>query len=149
MGITIAIHVRLTDYIGSNLYTQLTYKYYENVLKKYNLKNYKIIVFSDDMDKAKNMLNNINLLQNIDLIDANTITTDDEEQLILLCYTNIRICPNSSYSLISCYLTEIFEQINERLYHFPNKWYNLSNENFCIEELINTENTHFLLENIN
>jgi len=57
MGQTIAIHVRLTDYIGNNFYTQLSAKYHENVISQYELTNYKILLFSDDVAKAKNILN--------------------------------------------------------------------------------------------
>lgn len=149
MGNTIAIHIRLTDYVGCHLYTQLTYIYYENILKKYNLCDYKIIVFSDDIVKAKQMLSKINILNNIELIDANSITKDDEEQFIMLCYSNVRICANSSFSLTACYITEIFNLIENRKYHFPNEWYNLPKDKFIIEELVNTENEHFVLEPIN
>jgi hypothetical protein len=149
VGLTIAIHIRLTDYVGSNFYTQLKKNYYENILKKYNLDNYKIIIFSDDINNAKAMLNNIECIKNKDLIDANSITTDDEEQFILLAYTNIRICPNSSYSLTACYLTEIYDLVDERKYHFPNQWYNTSPDKFNIKELVNTTDPHFLLEPIN
>lgn len=149
MGQTIAIHVRLTDYVDNNFYTQLTSKYYENVINQYDLTNYKILLFSDDVAKAKNMLNQIISLKNVEIIDANSITTSDEEQFIMLCYTNIRICPNSSFSLTACYLTEIYNLVENRKYHFPNKWYNTSDDKFDIKELINTEDEHFVLENIN
>lgn len=149
MGPTIAIHVRLTDYTCNNFYTQLTATYYENVLDLYDLANYKIILFSDDVLKAKNMLNQIMSLKNIEIIDANSITISDEEQFIMYCYTNVRVCPNSSFSLTACYLTEIFDLVEKRIYHFPNQWYNISNDKFDINELVNTTNTNFILEPIN
>jgi hypothetical protein len=145
MGDIIAIHIRLTDYVGLNFYVQLTYLYYENIIKNYDVNKYKIILFSDDIDNAKKILEKIECLKNIEIINANSITNDDEEQFIMLCYSKIRICPNSSYSLTSCYLTEIYDLIENRTYHFPNKWYNTLSSNFDIKELINTENKNFIL----
>jgi hypothetical protein len=145
MGNTIGIHLRLTDYIGSNFYAKLDMFYYENILNMYDLEKYNIILFSDDTKEALKLLNNINCLKNKKIVIADAITIDDEEQFILLCYTNIRICANSSYSLTACYMTEIFEPIENRKYHFPNKWYNLTEKQFCIDELINTSDEHFVL----
>lgn len=147
MGKTIALHIRLTDYVGNNFYVRLDKNYYENILNGYNLDEYIILLFSDDVLEATIMLNDMTCLKNKRVILANSISDDDEEQFILFCYTNIRICPNSSYSLTACYITEIFNLVETRKYHFPNKWYNLSNEHFLIEELVNTTDEHFVLNN--
>lgn len=116
----LSIHVRLGDYLhNTEFHNILPIEYYKQALSFYKLENYKIILFSDDINKAIDLLNPLN----IDYITADSITTNDEEQFNLLCISYIRICANSSFSLMSCYLNEMFLFVNDCEYLFPHKWF--------------------------
>ena len=118
----IAIHIRLTDYIElSNYHKVVDSDYYKNILSQYDLTQYKIILFSDDVEKATNILGEFVDPSNIIL--ANNYVQDDEFQLFFLACTNIRICPNSSYSLWSCYLNDMYQFDLDPKYYFPSKWF--------------------------
>ncbi len=145
----IAIHIRLTDYMtNKDLHQVVDINYYKNILSKYNLDQYKIIIFSDDVELAIKTLNQIIPVDNIIL--ANSISSNDEEQLFLLACTNIRICPNSSYSLWSCYINDIYQINSNALYYFPSKWFgNAFNQEYKMEDLIPTNNFRYKIVNEN
>jgi hypothetical protein len=132
---TIAIHIRLTDYLNNKDYhLNVPIDYYINILSKYNLNEYKIILFSDDVLLAKSMLEKYIDINNIILAD--TYSNDDEDQLYLLSCTDIRICPNSTYSLWSCYLNEIYKFNENSIYYFPSKWFGPLGPEYDIYDLI-------------
>lgn len=148
IGNHIAIHIRLTDYINSQ-FINLDIKYFSKILENYTFENTKIILFSDDYKKALEILNNIAKIKDVEIINANDITCDDEEQFIMLCQTNIRICSNSTFSLLSCYFNEIYNFNENSIYYFPNKWFIEGKENYKIEDFIILNNSKFKLVDIN
>ena len=79
--------------------------YYKKALSYYNLDDYQIILFSDDIKLAKEKIKPLNL----SYIIADDLFTNDEEQFYMLMISDVKICANSSFSLMSCYLNEIYK----------------------------------------
>ncbi len=143
---TIGIHVRLTDYVKNKQYFyNYPISYYQNILGKYNLTEYTIILFSDDIEKAKSMFN---FIPKDNIILANDFSTDDEEQFYLLMLTNIRICPNSTFSLWTCYLNEMYRFVPDSVYWFGSKWFDRAGPRYNIGDLIPQDNPNFNIVNI-
>jgi len=79
----IGIHVRLGDYLSYlKLFDIIPVEYYKNALDNYNLSNYKIILFSDDINMAKKKLNKLNL----NFIIADDIFQTNEEHFFYYLY---------------------------------------------------------------
>jgi hypothetical protein len=136
----IAIHIRLTDYkIHSEYHYNLDIEYYIKILLKY--KNYKILLFSDDVNLAYTML--IQYINKENIIYANEFSEDDEEQFYLLSCSKIRICANSTFSLWSCYFNEIYNFDSDALYYFPSQWFGEKGPNCNIYNLIPIKNPKF------
>ena len=116
----LAIHVRLGDYIklADHHYVQ-PLEYYKKALSYYTLEDYQIILFSDEIQAAKEKLDPLNL----DFICADDILTGDEEQFLMLCLCDVRICSNSTYSLMSCYFNEMYNFKEDCEYILPNTWF--------------------------
>ena len=116
----ISLHVRLGDYINLPTYHPVQpIEYYKKALSYYNLEYYQIILFSDNIEIAREKLYSLN----IDMINANDIFIDDEDQFYMLFLSDVIICSNSSFSLMSCYFNEIFEFKKDSEYILPNKWF--------------------------
>jgi hypothetical protein len=138
---TIGIHIRLTDYIKNNKYFyNYPISYYKKVLAQYNLSEYNIILFSDDTKKAITMLN---FIPRDNIILADSISLDDEDQFYLLTLTNIRICPNSTFSLWTCYLNEIYNFVENPVYWFGNNWFTKLGPKYTLDDLIPKDNSRF------
>jgi len=143
---TIGIHVRLTDYVKNKAYFyNYSLSYYQNILSKYNLSEYTIILFSDDLPKAQLMFN---FIPTNNLIMADSISTDDEDQFYLLMLTNIRICANSTYSLWTCYLNEMYQFVPDSIYWFGSKWFDRAGPRYNIGDLIPQDNPKFNVYNL-
>jgi len=139
---TIAVHIRLTDYVKYKSYFyNYPISYYKEVLSKYNLDEYEIILFSDDIVKANQLLSTI--IPSNKIILANNYSSDDEEQFVMMCHTDIRILCNSTYSLWSCYLNEIYGFNQNSTYWFGNKWFGINGPSFKLEDLIPIENPKY------
>ena len=129
----IAIHIRLTDYVKfNNVYPSYSEEYYKKILQQYNLENYQIILFSDDFENAKQKLGNLNL----NFISANEISENDEYQFYMLCLADIRICCGFTFSLMSCYLNEMYKFKENCEYIFPKKWFESSGPQYDICDII-------------
>ena len=150
IGKHIGIHIRLTDYIKkSDFHKIVDVDNYKNILSQYNLSEYKIILFSDDVDSAQIMLETFINPSNILL--ARNYIQDDEAELFFLACTDIRICPNSSYSLWSCYLNEMYQfNLNSNLsYYFPSKWFGPGGiKDYNIWDLIPQDNPKYKVVNV-
>ncbi len=148
IGKHIAIHIRLTDYIQkSDFHKVVDINYYKNILSQYDLNEYKILLFSDDVESASNMLKTFINPSNILL--ANNYTQDDESQLYLLACTSIRICPNSSYALWSCYLNDMYQFDLDAKYYFPSQWFGPAGiKDYDIWDLIPNSNSKYTVVNI-
>ena len=148
IGKHIAIHFRLTDYIQFSYYHKVVdVDYYKNILSTFDLSEYKIILFSDDVITAKNMLESV--VNHNNIILANDYTLDDEDQLFLMACTDIRILPNSSFSLWSCYLNEMYNNNTNSKYYLPSKWFGAYlNSNYNIYDLIPNHNDKYKIINV-
>lgn len=143
---TIGIHIRLTDYTKNPKYFyNYPVSYYENVLAKFNLSDYQIILFSDDPVKATQMLG---CISQYNIIQADTISLDDEDQFYLLMLTNVRIIPNSTYSLWTCYLNEMYQFIPDAEYWIGNKWFGIAGPRHKLDDLVPIDNPKFKIYNI-
>ena len=100
----LAIHVRLGDYIKlANYHCVQPLEYYKKALSYYTLEDYQIILFSDEIQAAKEKLSPLNL----DYICANDVLTNDEDQFLMLCLClNLTIIP----VIIYLWLLAIFFQ---------------------------------------
>ena len=128
----IAIHIRLGDYKKyTSFYGKISLNYYKAALSEFNLNDYQIILFSDDYEDASKFLKPLNL----NLTSADSILTDDEEQLYMLIIADVKICSNSTYSLMSCYFSEILN-IGKNKYYFPKKWFGIKGPDYDIYDLI-------------
>lgn len=118
----LGIHMRLGDYVSlekNGVHIVLPISYYEKELSSFDLEEYKIILFSDNPDTALQKLKHLEL----DITNANEFYTGDEEQFYMLMLTNARIIANSSFSLMSCYMTEMYQFVENVEYRYPDKWF--------------------------
>lgn len=141
---TMGIHIRLTDYTKlSNFHYNVKIDYYKTVVNKYDLNEYNIILFSDDYTLANKLISSI--VNNIKIYNACDYCNDDYDELILLAYCDVKICPNSTFSLWSCYINEIYNlNINENTsYYFPDIWFAKDGPNYDIYDLIPINNDRY------
>lgn len=137
----LAIHMRLTDYIKiKDYHYNCPFEYYKKALSKYNLDEYQIILFSDDIKLANEKLESLNL----NIINANELFENDEYQFYMLALSNVRVCPASSFSLMSCYFNEIFNFVDNCEYIFPEKWFGAKGPDYNIYDLIIYNHTNFI-----
>lgn len=129
----ISIHIRLGDYIKlQDFHPIAPIEYYKKALSYYNLDNYQIILFSDDITNAEDKLKPLNLSYLI----ANDLYNNDEEQFYMLCLSDIKICSNSSFSLMSCYFNEMYNFVDEAEYIFPYKWFGEKGPIYNMDDLM-------------
>jgi hypothetical protein len=93
---TIAISVRRGDYVDNSNYVLLQINYYLNALLKFNLSDFKVIVFSDDIDYCKI---HFSCLDNVVFANGNAI-----EQLTLMSKCHAFVIANSTFSWWGAYL---------------------------------------------
>ncbi len=121
-GNTVAIHVRMGDYLEAEyqaIYGNIcTKRYYSNAIKymREHIENPKFIVFSDDVDKAKKLLQ--------DEQDLTYATPDDSKGVAFDMYRisscKHQIIANSSYSWWAAWLNSN----REKIVIAPSKWIN-------------------------
>ena len=141
----LGIHIRLTDYTEKKDYhLNLTIDYYKNALTLFDLDEYLIILFSDDIEEASKYIKplNINFIKSTDLYD----NSDDENIFMLLSLCDSRICCNSSFSLWSCYFNDIFEFNKNAFNIFPNKWFSINGPEYKITDLVPNTKNYIILE---
>ena len=128
----ISIHVRLGDYVNLPNYHPIPpTEYYKRALLNYNLTNYQLILFSDDNKNAKEYLKELNL----NLVDATEIFENDEEQFYAMCLSDVIICANSSFSLMSCYMNEIYNFKENSKYILPCEWFGIEGPRYDIYDI--------------
>ena len=89
-------------------------------LNKFNLDDYDIFIFSDDIEKANKILAPLKLNSK----NANDYVSDDESHILWMALSDVIICSNSTFSLFACYLNEIFEFNKCSKYIIPSIWKN-------------------------
>ena len=142
----IAIHLRLGDYLKlPDYHPTMPIEYYKKALSYYNLDNYQIILFSDDVELAGEKLSSLNL----NYICAGDLFDNDEEEFYALCLSDVRICANSSFSLMSCYFNEIFNFKENCEYIFPNVWFGPKGPKYEMDDIMPNYKFHVInLQNI-
>ncbi len=144
---TLAIHIRLTDYLKNPQYFyNYPTSYYIEVLSKYNLDEYQIILFSDDSKMAYDIISKI--IPNEKIILADQYSLDDEDQFVMLCYTDLRILCNSTYSLWSCYLNDIYGFNENSIYWFGDKWFGPRGPKYILDDLLPKDNFKYNIYSI-
>ena len=139
----LSIHMRLGDYTKlQDYYTIPLIEYYKNALANYNLDEYQIILFSDDIEAASEKIKELN----ISFIKADELYKSDEEQFYMLCLSKIRICSNSTYSLMSCYLNDMYNFVENPEYTFPHKWFARLGPSYHIHDLIPIKNNRYKID---
>jgi hypothetical protein len=128
----VAVHIRLRDYVEkSRFHYNLDIEYYKKALNNFN-EDYTIILFSDDYEKARELLG---FCKNV-IVQAEDITNGDENEFYLLSIIEQRILSNSTYCLWSTYLNEIFNFVENPKYFLPNKWFENDGPIININDLI-------------
>jgi hypothetical protein len=93
---TIGISVRRGDYVDNSNYTLLQINYYLNALLRFNLSEFNILVFSDDIEYCKI---HFSCLNNVQFAQGNAI-----EQLTLMSKCHAFVIANSTFSWWGAYL---------------------------------------------
>ena len=118
------LHVRLGDYCKGSFYNILNNIYYERCLELQNNKN--ILVFSDDINNAKKLINKLNNSINFDYVDKNI--SELESLYLMINSKNGGIIANSTFSWWGGYLNSV--NFNNKIF-IPNKFGNYK-ENITI-----------------
>ncbi len=95
-GVLVSIHIRRTDYVKlSEFHTNQPLEYYEKGMDEF--KNYRPVVFSDDIEWCKD---------NLSFLDEDTVYMDNDQytDLCLMSWCNGHIIANSSFSWWGAYL---------------------------------------------
>ena len=165
----LGIHIRLTDYVEKkDFHLNLSIQYYKNILNSLKVDEYNIILFSDDIEKACQLLreinknindlncnNNVNCNNNIN-INNNKINfikstdffdnSDDENMFLLFSLCDTKICCNSSFSLFACIFNEMFKFTNKQLNFFPNKWFAKNGPEHNINQIVPNNRNYVIFE---
>lgn len=142
----LSIHLRLGDYIEyKEIHYNTSIEYYQNALSKYNLDKYQIILFSDNSKLADEKFKPLN----INYIKADDLFIDDEDQFFMLLLSDVKICSASTFSLMSCYLNDIFKFVDDSKYIFPEKWFDFRGPKYNYNDLIDFTNLKYDLEYVN
>lgn len=122
-GLTIGIHVRGGDYLKdvNREIGSLSLEYYDKAISSLkeiaNIENYKILVFSDDLEYARSLLSNSKIGFDVHYVSP-PLDSKPTESLMLMSRTNIRIISNSTFAWWAGYLGS-----KDGLVIAPNKWF--------------------------
>jgi hypothetical protein len=139
----LSIHIRLGDYESLQDYHHIvSLKYLKKALSIYNLEDYQIIIFSDNIESAKNKVSPLNL----NFVEGNKLFNNDEYQFYMLMLSDVVIGSSSTFSLVACYFNEIYK-FKSAEYVFPDKWFGLNGPDYDIYDLIPINNNNFKIIN--
>ena len=143
----LGIHIRLGDFLKlSDVHYVQPYEYYKNALCKYNLNDYQIIIFTDSKNESLKILSKLNIKYIFsDELNINYNIKSDELDFYILCLSKIRICSNSTFSLMTCYLNEMYNFIDNATYIFPYKWYGPKGPEYNTLDILPLDNPKFKL----
>ena len=139
----LCLHYRLGDYLQYEDYNVLNINYFKSALSNFNLEDYQIILFSDDITYAIDKLKEIEIEYKI----ADEYFNKDElSQHLMMALSDVVICSNSTYSLSACILNEIFEFNRNSKYTIPYIW-KKNNPKFIEDRLSKNINEKFTIIN--
>lgn len=145
----ITLHLRFTDYMSSQDYHPTPpLKYFLNILSRYNEKECQFVVVTDDRQYSKEFLNSskISYIFTHDIVTKLSLVhnvKEDELDFYLLMLSDVKICSNSTFSLTSCYLNEMYNLNPLSEYYFPFKWFGRKGPMYNIHDLIPAWNKKF------
>lgn len=131
---SISIHVRRTDYLNNtHVYSSLSIDYYKRALHELDqlgIKDYKVYVFSDDIEWCKD---NFNFIENIYFISG----YNELVELYMMSECSHNIISNSTFSWWGAYLNKNLE----KKIICPSTWFisNYEIRNFIYDDLIPKE----------
>lgn len=136
---TVAVHIRLTDYAKfSNIHVNQPPKYYADALLSVSATaDDVIILFSDDYEKATEIMTQITCIPHInarDICKNMDDFTKDEVEMALLASCDVKICANSTFSLWACLLAHMHGR--EQKCIFPRAWFGPSGPRHDIHQLV-------------
>jgi len=121
---SVCLNVRRTDFINNPEHNVVNIEYYKNAISKLkNIigKNFKVFVFSDDLDWCKK---NFDFIENKEFVDHKYAGYKFYDYLYLMsCFKNF-IIPNSSFAWWACWLS----RHNDKIILTPEKWSGLVDE---------------------
>lgn len=114
---TVAIHIRGGDFKFLPSHNLLSYNYYSDAIKFYKklLKNPKFHIYTNDIKLSKKII--LKILENKDIIFIKDLKFSDIEEFSLFSKYNYAIIANSTFSLMSSYLS-----MNRNLSIAPKIW---------------------------
>jgi hypothetical protein len=137
---TIALHYRLDDYLEIDIYNSFNREnYYKKVLSLIDINEYQIILFTDQIEEGKKRLNKYCS----NFICADDYFQNDEHQFFMMSCCDIIIGVNSSFSLMSTIINNMYKFNKESKYFFPFKWFSESGPNYNINDLIPNNNERY------
>ena len=127
----IAVHIRMGDYLlNPDYHCVQNVDYYKNIMDHLDLHRHTILLFSDDMQRAKDYLVTYTYRT------ADEFSENDEDQLLLMSHCDILVGASSTYSLMSMYLNKIYQFNPESFYCFPHQWFGKKGPAFDMDDLI-------------
>ena len=136
----IGIHVRRGDYVKKKEFHGLiALKYYEMVLNQIDLNEYQIILFSDNIQEASSFINQLG----VSFITANSVLNNTIDHFYMLMLCDIIICANSTFSLMACFMNEIFKLKKKSKYFVPCQWFGKTGPSYNIYDIVPSNNDKF------
>jgi hypothetical protein len=125
----IALHIQLNHNTNEKFHIVPPIDYYKYCLSKFNLDEFEIILFSDDLVKAEEILSSLN----IKYINSNNYYKKEEEQFYMMMLTDVLIGSNSAFSLMASYINEMYKFKKHSKYYFPQIWFEADDPSLNIE----------------
>lgn len=133
---TIGIYFKHQNYnLKPNTEFILEYDYYWKILENYNKDDYRLMIFSDEFIKSKNMIDKLGF----EIINVHDFGLNEEELFFLYFNCPIKISSNSLFSLMGCLLPEMLKKSGfetDQLCYFPNTWSGINGEFLNVKDLI-------------
>jgi len=121
---SVCLNVRRTDFMNNPEHNVVNIEYYKNAISKLEHiigKNFKVFIFSDDLDWCKK---NLDFLINKEFVEHKYAGYKFYDYLYLMsCFKNF-IIPNSSFAWWACWLSKQ----NNKIILTPEKWSGLVDE---------------------
>lgn len=105
----ILISIRLGDFVGHNVFYQIPYSWYLKVLENFDLKDYNVLITSDEINKAKEIFGNSFFYAEPNMtwdMRNQFYHSDASEHFILGTLSSHQIISNSTFSWWQAFLAE-------------------------------------------
>ena len=123
---SVCLNVRRTDFLNNPEHNVINIKYYINAISKFKEiigQNFKVYIFSDDLEWCKN---NLDFIDSKEFVEHKYAGYKFYDYLYLMsCFKNF-IIPNSSFAWWGCWLS----RQKNKIIMTPEKWSGLVDESF-------------------